>query len=301
MTSILIFICVLAFACNGFGTRLFQTKFASSGQRLALYQALFCMFSTLLFWCYGRFLLPDLKTLAYGVAFGVFFFLACAMSAKGYLTGSMALTSVIMNMSLIIPMTYSLVFFGERWTPVHVIGILLFFSSIACSAWHKGDQKKASLLWLAVVLIGFLSNGMTATIQKIYVTGASAAQGSTFLAVAYFTATLCFAVKYAVQYFRRVSASGADRAEISPFSLAYAAKLVALSLFAGIGSFGGNLLLGQLAPKVHAAILYPCVNGGLIVFTSIISFLFFKEKPTVQKILSILLGCTAIVILNVGG
>ena len=73
---------------------------------------------------------------------------------------------------------------------------------------------------------------------------------------------------------------------------------IAVSCLAGVGSFGGNLLLGRLTSEVLAAILYPCINGGLAVLTTLLSFFFFKEKVTVQKICSVLLGAAAIVVLN---
>ena len=60
------------------------------------------------------------------------------------------------------------------------------------------------------------------------------------------------------------------------------------------------LLLGKLSASVVAAILYPCINGGLAVFTTLLSFFFFREKPTALKIISILLGAAAIVVLNLG-
>ena len=301
MSSLFIFISVLAFACNGFGTRLFQTRFANVEQRLPLYQSLFCLISMLFFWGYGQFALPSVETLLYGIVFGIFFFLASAMSAKGNMIGSMALTSVIMNMSLIVPLLYSVLFLKESFTLLHVVGFVFFTASVVCSAWSKDAQKKGSLLWLIVILIGFCSNGLTATIQKIYVMKSSVNQDSVFLGVAYLVAALCFLGKYLVQYFCRTQSKAAEPVEMVPFLKdGYLLKLVAVALLAGVGSFGGNLLLGRLAPVVNAAILYPCINGGLAICTSLLSFFFFKEKPTAQKLLSILLGCVAIVVLNLG-
>lgn len=301
MSSLLILVSVLAFACNGFGTRLFQTRFANVEQRLPLYQSIFCLFSMLCFWGYGRFALPSLETLLYGIVFGIFFFLACSMSAKGNMIGSMALTSVIMNMSLIVPLFYSVLFLKENFSLLHLVGFAFFTASVVCSAWTKGEKKKSGFLWLIVVLVGFCANGLTATIQKIYVMNSTVNQDSVFLGVAYLIASLCFLGKYLVQYFHRTHSNDLSSIEMTPFLKGgYLPKMIAVALFAGFGSFGGNLLLGRLAPVVQAAILYPCINGGLAICTALISFFFFKEKPTRQKFFSILLGCIAIVVLNLG-
>ena len=294
MSSIFILISVLAFTCNGFGTRLFQTRFPHAKRRLPLYQSLFCFISLLCFWGYGRFALPTAETVWYGLAFGVLFFLATAMGAKCYEIGSMALTSVIMNMSLIVPLLYSIIFLREQIKLPHIIGFAFFCASVLCSSLTKGEQKKGNLLWLCLVMVGFASNGLTATIQKIYVFNAADNQDSVFLAVAYATAALCFLATFLVQ---RRNADASEK--ITPLRVTDTVKFIAIALLAGVGSFGGNLLLGRLTPVVNAAILYPCINGGLAICTTLVSFFFFREKPTLQKISALLLGCVAIIILNV--
>lgn len=253
----------------------------------------------LCFWGNGHFALPTAETLLFGIIFGTFFFLASASSAKCNMIGSMALTSVIMNMSLIIPLLYSITVLNEEFTVLHLIGFSFFTASVVCSAWTKDKQKKSSLLWLVIVLVGFCANGLTATIQKIYVTKSTVNQDAVFLGVAYLVASLCFLGKYLTQYTIRTHSAQGKQIEMVPFLHGgYLWKMIAVAVIAGVGSFGGNLLLGRLAPVVKAAILYPCINGGLAICTALISFSFFKEKPTRQKLLSILLGCIAIVVLN---
>jgi drug/metabolite transporter (DMT)-like permease len=253
----------------------------------------------LCFWGYGQFALPSAETVLYGIMFGIFFFLASAMSAKGNMIGSMALTSVIINMSLIVPLLSSITVLKEPFTVLHAVGFCFFTAAVVCSAWTNEKQKKASLLWLVVVLVGFCANGLTATIQKIYVMNASVNQDSVFLGVAYLVASLCFLGKYLGQYFYRTHSPKAEPVTMVPFiQNGYLGKMILVALLAGVGSFGGNLLLGRLTPVVNAAILYPCINGGLAICITLVSFFFFREKPTIQKICAIILGCIAIVILN---
>ena len=208
----------------------------------------------------------------------------------------MALTSVTVNMSLLLPILYSIVFLNETPTLLHGIGFLFFCGSVVASALSaKSDSKKFNVLWLAVVLLGFLSNGLTAIIQKNYVLHSESLQDSVFLAVAYLTAAICFLSLYIRK--RVTTAQNDQRFPVTPSEVV---KFLAVAILSGAGSFGGNLLLGRLSAEVLAAILYPCINGGLAVLTTLLSFFFFKEKPTWQKLLSILLGCVAIVVLNLG-
>lgn len=299
MNYFLIIVCALAFTCNGFATRLFQTRFKDQKKNLPLFQSLYCLISTLCFWGAGGFALPTLTTALYGISFGVLFCLATAMGARAMETGSMAISSVIMNMGLIIPILYSVFMLDEKLTLLHIIGFILFVTSVIFSSLGGKENKKASLLWLVTVIVGLLANGLTATIQKVYIMKTPTSQDSVFLGVAYATASLCFAVKYMLSKSRasRELESGSNEKGTDGL---YIIKFIGVSLLASIGSFIGNLLLGKLTVNVIAAILYPCVNGGLAVFTTLVSFIIFKEKPTANKLLSILFGCAAIIILNLG-
>lgn len=306
MNALLICIAVLAFTCSGFATRLFQTRFPNAERRLPFFQALYCAIAAVCFGAKGGFVLPSLETVLYGIAFGLLFCIAVAMSAKGYELGSMALTSVTVNMSLLLPILYSILFLNETPTILHGIGFLLFCASVVFSALSgKSDKKSINLRWLLTVLLGFLANGATAVIQKNYVLRSDSKQDAIFLAVAYATASLCFLGISLVSRLRRRSnppptdPSCAVPSENPSESMKTTLwKLCALSLLAGVGSFGGNYLLGRLSAEVAAAVLYPCINGGLAVCTTMISFFFFREHPTRQKIFSICLGCAAIIVLN---
>ena len=302
MTYFLIFISVLAFTSNGFAIRLFQTRFKNSERRLPLFQSLYCLISTLCFWGAGSFALPRIETLIYGVIFGVLFCTASAMGAKAMAIGSMALSSVIMNMSLLLPILYSVIFLSEKLTVLHMIGFLLFCASVIFSAQSGGESKKANLLWLITVFVGLLANGGTAIIQKNFIMEYPNAQDSVFLGVAYLTASICFIVKFIIfKNKHTVEAQGASSAKATrKIALLSVATFFAVAMLAGIGSFFGNLLLGKLSVKVVAAILYPCINGGIAVMTPLVSFVIFKEKPSAKKLLSILFGCIAIVVLNLG-
>lgn len=296
--AILVVISVLAFTLNGFSTRMFQTRARDWARRLPLYQCIFCLFACLFFSIRGGFALPTAMTAIYGVAFGGLFFLASAMGALCYALGSMALTSLIINLSLVIPMLYSIVFEKEPVELLHVVGFILFVISLLLSALSTvgdGKAKKAAgrtgVAWLIAVMIGFFSNGFTAMIQKNYALHSPVNQDATFLGVAYAVAALIFFVRFL--FCRRHPVEGEPANRSVDLLL-----LVGLALTAGLGSFGGNYLLGILSVEIVGAILYPCINGGLALCTSLLSFIVFKEKPTSWKIASLIVGCGAIVVLN---
>lgn len=213
------------------------------------------------------------------------------LSTYGYEFGPMSITSVIVNLSFLIPTIYACVTDGVpiRWNLFVGFALILgLFTVIALP--QKGSKAKKILpIWFLIVLIAFFSNGITAVIQKYF--GATFPDGNlpSMMSVAYATAALIFAVCFVVLAFKNPNArpNGID-----------SVKVLGLSLIAGGGSFGGNYLLGLLCNAVNGSILYPCLNGGLCILCSIISFIFFKEKLYRNKVIAILLGVAAIIVLN---
>ncbi len=281
---------VVAFSLNSVCTRFFQLRFSDPKRNISLYQAMFCLFAAILFFAFGDpGELPKADTVICGVLFGIFFFGAILASAIGFETGSMALTSVITNMSLLLPVLYSLLVLKESIDALHILGILLFLATFLLSSGMAGKEP-IRLVWLSVVFAAFLSNGLTAVIQKHYILHAEQAQGLLLMCLAYLTAALLFFGEFLLLR-RRIPAT-------APFSCKRLGQMTGLAMLSGIGSFGGNLLLTYLSDKVSGAVLYPCVNGGLCLLLTVISCCFFREKLNLRKLLALLCGGLAIVVLN---
>ncbi len=256
---------------------------------------MFCIFASLLFFS-TNIAVPDYKAMIFGAIFGVGFFVAVYSSASGYQTGSMVLTSTIINMSLIIPVLYSTIALGEEIRPLKIIGILLFtivFLLASIQTKEKARQGRFRFVWLVFVSAGFLANGFTAVVQKNYRIMNPTNNNGIFMAIAYFTAGLLFVLRYV--YINKKQALASDVSVEKTFIV----KLVSIAIISGAGSFGGNLLLSYLSDKVNGAVLYPCLNGGLCILLSVFSILLFKEKLTLMKLSAFIVGITAIILLNI--
>ncbi len=283
---------VVCFSANSVCTRFFQVKLQSERHSISAYQALFCTVAAVLFFLSGEKEIPTADTVCSGILFGVFFFCAVMFSTAGFEKGSMALTSVIVNMSLILPVLYSTLILGEKMGVGHVVGIVLFLVTFVLSS-DSVKKERIGRGWLIVVLVAFLCNGMSAVVQKRYILHSEEAQTGLLMAIAYLTAALLFAGRFLL------SPEGM-RKEERP-TVRYSLSLCVVAMISGAGSFGGNLLLCNLSDKINGSVLYPCVNGGLCLLLTGVSCLIFREKLNVRKTIALLCGGIAIVILNLGG
>ena len=59
-----------------------------------------------------------------------------------------------------------------------------------------------------------------------------------------------------------------------------------------------NALYVKAAADIPAVVLYPTVETGSMLLTSLVAFIFFKEKLTKTGIIALILGCAAVFLLN---
>ena len=289
-STVLIFIAMTAFTLNSVCTRAFQTLLPDSKKHISSYQSLFCLFAAVCFFATSFPLeAPRLDTVLYGVVFGTLFFLVVIFMSKCFECGSMALTSVVVNMSLVIPVLYSYFSAGESVKALHIVGIVLFAVSFSLSAFDRSKPIKAGAIWMLFLIVAFLANGFCGVVQKHYAGHSPKPQMQLLMTIAYFTSFLLYAAL--------------DLYNLSKGRLKYSRrqnlKTVLIALASGFGSFGGNALVAYLCDKVEGAVLYPMVNGGFALLCMLSSFLIFKEKPDGKKLAAAGTGLVALVILSI--
>ncbi len=293
MSIILILASVFAFAANSITIRTFQLKCEKRSRDTCLFQSLFCVVAAVAYAVSGGFLIDlTVAQLLSSALFGLFFAMAVLFSAECYVCGPMSLTSVIVNSSVIIPVLYSCLALKESISLTQISGCVLLLITFTLSAFQnsKGSGKSFNFKWLVFVLIAFVSNGITAVIQKLYKISAPESDGNMFMSFAYLTAAVILFAAFILKK------SNTDTAkEVSKNALPLALALVLVS---GLGSFIGNGILMKLSTEVPAALLYPFLNGGLCVAVSAFSIIIFREKLDIKKAITILVGLSAVIVLN---
>ncbi len=294
--GIFILISILSFSANTILTRFFQTKLQKLPYSIRLYQALFSLAAALAYFAVSLIQKVPFSTqiLLPSVMFGICFAGALLFSAKCMEMGFMALSSVIINLSLILPVVFSWIVMDEPVFPNEVVGLVLILITLvlsSLSAGSKSGNRVNTKKWLLFVLVAFLCNGFSAVIQKQHKASSAADDMMLFMGFAYLTSAIIFTCTYAVDLTRHPV--GLSAQVTSP------RLLPVIALLSGLGSFAGNGILGYLCDKVSGGVLYPCINGGLSIVVALTSFLFFKERIHVMKIIAICTGVFAIIVLNI--
>ena len=130
--------------------------------------------------------------LPYSVGFAAVFALATVFSVMALTIGSLAITSLVLSYSLIIPTLYGILFLNEKITPLKCGGILLLLISLfLVRAQTKEDNKasKPTVKWIIYVLVAFVSNGMCSVVQNAQQRRFNGTQNSNFMILALIIST----------------------------------------------------------------------------------------------------------------
>ncbi len=230
-------------------------------------------------------------------AFGVIFSLTVFTNLLALDHGPLSLTTLIVNFSLILTLLYSFLFLEERITLVRIIGIVILVSCMFLYANPKvreGEKggKHSVFKWLTCALFAFLGNGLLCIVQKQYAVNTDNAYAEAFLCWGYFFATFTSAVLFAFTSLRQRKES-----RVRPEKLLTPALMWNLLLLGGF-NFLMNLMVVILATRMESVIVYPVIQVGGPILVTLGSRIIFKERITAIKALAILLGCTAILLLN---
>ena len=281
---------VLASVTQSASTKAFNRTGGSS----LVFNALKTLSAFLLFLVIG---LPGftfhLPTLLYGLAYGL---ALCLSNYAGYRAlglGPMALTSMMVSFSLIIPLCWGIFARGEPMGLLKGLGTgLLFWALLLVNAHHvrpaREDQRTSPTSsgygkWLFFVAVTFLCNGFCSVLQKEHQTAYPSLYNREFML---FAMMLCAAVFVTVALIR-----------VPPSELRATARK-GLGILSGVTNSAANFLTLVLAGMENASVLFPIISAGTILTSLLCGRVVFKERLKVNQYAALVLGIAAIILLK---
>jgi drug/metabolite transporter (DMT)-like permease len=228
----------------------------------------------------------------YSLALGVGFIITFILSGLATQKIGMTITSMANNVSLVIPVLFSLLVFGsggKTFDWINYLGLLLAVISVAIATFKSESSVKANF-WLqgGLALAVFMLYGITNTainyLNITYIADASRVVPVTLVMV------LGAAISGIILLIIRVI-KGVEKIEIkniaAAFTLGVPNFLSFYFLILTLGYFGNS-----------GAFVYPIYNMGVILVSAFVAILFFKEKVSKLNKLGLFLAVIAILMIS---
>ena len=211
--------------------------------------------------------------------------LCTVCSLRAVHLGSLSVyTLFLMLGGMLVPSVLGVAVLGETIGLFRKLGFLLIFLALLVPVFDRKSRQKSSALFFVFCFLLFLLNGANSCITKLHQINAQAVDTNSFLAMNY-------VFEFAAAGLFLLCANTGKRKNLSldKKSVAFA---VAYALVNAVGSFG----LVSCAKTLDASLLYPLITGGTILFSALVGFVLFKEKPTVYSAIGMVLAVAATVL-----
>ncbi|MBE6609195.1 MAG: hypothetical protein E7634_00850 [Ruminococcaceae bacterium] len=201
--------------------------------------------------------------------------------------GPMALTSMLVSFSVIIPLIWGITVGNETLKTMQYPAFALLFLAIILTNADKIKAKKLKEtnygLWFLFVGITFVCNGICSILQKQHQTLYPEAYSREFMLFAMLLCSLIFVISA----LRKVSLRELNTIKGKRYGI-----------LSGLANGGANFLTLVLAGLENASVLFPIISAGTILGSLLCGRLLFKEKLKVNHYAALAAGIAAVVLLK---
>jgi len=238
----------------------------------------------------GTLCVPSMFTILLGIVFGCITGLAAIFNMKALEYGPLSYTKVIVCFCMIIPSLSGFILYGENITIIQVIGMVLMLISTILAIEKKKDDTKANIKWLVFCIVAFIFCGSIGVMQKIHQTSEYKNEISVFLLIAFSISSLLSFILVPI-YMKK------ENARITLFDNEQGTSFIIITLLSGIGIAFCNHYNMYLSGVIDSMILFPILNGGAMILTTISGLIIWKEKLTKRQTIGLIVGIISILLL----
>lgn len=234
--------------------------------------------------------------------------LSSAIGIKTLALGDIAVYSLFLMLGgMIVPFFAGIVFLKESVSVCNLIGVAIMIIALclpvffgkknknAGEAQTDGNtKKKTSVFFYVLCVFLFILNGLSSTLSKFNSVREGAALGAEFT---FYTYGIQFVISLAA--FALTTALGkSDKTQNEEKQPCILFRPVAIGCGAAFGAVNGTafLMSSVAAEHVVAVAQYPLITGATILFSSLLAFLFYREKPTALQLVQIVISLAATIL-----
>lgn len=229
-----------------------------------------------------------LPTLLFGLVYGGGLCLSMYAGYKALCLGPMALTSMLVSFSVMIPLLWGVTVGQETLNAVKCAALLLLLCAIVLTNADKlrnGQKKQENhLLWLIFVGLTLLCNGVCSILQKQHQTLYPESYSREFMFFAMLLCTVIFTFSALKKFsFQRIRETAGKR----------------YGVLSGVTNGVANFLTLLLAGFENASVLFPVISAGTILGALLCGRFVFKEKLKINHYAALIAGIVAVVLLKI--
>ena len=232
------------------------------------------------------------ETLIFGALVGASTVMFQCCYSMALTCGPVSLTVMIGGFSIFISTVASVIMFDEPVSVCQIVGIILLIASLILTTYEKKHpgQKSVTLKWLVLSLLTLLTNGLGATLQKVYSQlYSSSDKGDTsisLLVVIYVVATiLSFAV---VAFMKKPEGQKFEVKHVFPYTLAMG---IIISVYQRLYMYG----LAHIA----GIFFFPMSSGLSSLAMTLIGVLMFRDKLSKTQWIGTACGLACVCLMNI--
>lgn len=226
-------------------------------------------------------------TALFGTLYGICLCISMFAGYQALCRGPMALTSMLVSFSVIIPLIWGITVGNETLKKLQYPALILLLVAIIFTNADKIKAKKQTetnyCLWLMFVGITFVCNGICSILQKQHQTLYPEAYSREFML---FAMLLC-SVVFVIFALRKTSLKNLKMIKMKRYGV-----------LSGLANGAANFLTLVLAGLENASILFPIISAGTILGSLLCGRLFFKEKLRANHYVALAAGIAAVVLLK---
>ncbi len=230
------------------------------------------------------------QIIMWGIIYGVTQELFMFFKTQAMKSGSVSITTLIGNCSLILSTSVGVIVWKESVSVLQIFGIFMLITAFILCTYKKSKSEKCSQLWLIYCLLFFTLAAGVGIIFKIFSKLSGGEGAGDMMIVAAFTMFVFSSVKLSVS---QITSKSKETTKV------FTKSFFIIAVLSGLLSCGYNRLNISLAGLLESVIFYPCFNGGVIILSTLLSIIFLREKLASKQILGLALGILAVVAVGI--
>jgi len=218
-----------------------------------------------------------------GILFIVMFFVIALSTQKA----GIAVTSVASKMSVVIPITFSIIYFNEAVDALKFTGIMLALVSVFMTTYNRDKTKKRGIEVIILPLTLFVGAGLIDSLIKFTQQVFIVEQSTIMFTSVLFSISAITGVIFS--FFRK-----------GLFRSGNFLRIMAAGIMLGIVNFGSlyGLIMALDSNILASSIIFGINNMGIVVLSVLIALLFFREKLSALNKAGIALSILTIIFLS---